>query len=237
MNTSRGTAAPSIEGIDAIAYTEAYFPTDSGWASSWSALLRTAKDPSASEGGWDALRSVCSRGVTDVRRRANLISRIDVVVAVPSRMCRWRRRGMSLPDAFGRSLHDALRLRYEPDAVMAAVDNVEIKRIAVEHRRQAVMGTFAVATRKLTGKSVLLVDDISTSGATLAECAQQLRSAGVSVVFAYTLGRTADFARGSAGGRRDQPQVLKVAFVDPPRELGRWTRKVELPTRNVKRSD
>jgi len=144
---------------------------------------------------------------------------------------------MSLPDAFGRSLHDALRLRYEPDAVMAAVDNVEIKRIAVEHRRQAVMGTFSVTTRKLTGKSVLLVDDISTSGATLAECAQQLRSAGVSVVFAYTLGRTADFARGSAGGRRDQPQVLKVAFVDPPRELGRWTRKVELPTRNVEGSD
>ncbi len=237
MNTSRGIAAPSIKGVDAIAYTEAYFPTDSGWASSWSSLLRTAKDPSASEGGWDALRSVCNRGVTDVRSRANLISRIDVVVAVPSRMCRWRRRGMSLPDAFGRSLHDALRLRYESDALISAVDHIEIKRIAIEHRRKAVTGTFAVTPGRLAGKTVLLVDDITTTGATLAECAVQLRNAGAAVVFAYTLGRTADFARGSAGGRRDEPQVHKVAFVDPPRELGRWTRKVELPTRNVERSD
>ena len=100
---------------------------------------------------------------------------------------------MSLPDEFGRALHDSLGIRYEPDALVSAVDNIEIKRIPIEHRRQAVTGTFAVATAKLAGKSVLLVDDISTTGATLAECAQQLRGAGVSAVFAYTLGRTADF--------------------------------------------
>jgi predicted amidophosphoribosyltransferase len=102
---------------------------------------------------------------------------------------------MSLPDEFGRALHDSLSLRYESDALTSTVDHIEVKRIAIEHRRQAVTGTFAVTTGKLAGKSVLLVDDIRTTGATLAECAQQLRNAGVSAVFVYTLGRTADFAR------------------------------------------
>ena len=143
---------------------------------------------------------------------------------------------MSLPDEFCRELHDSLGLRYECDALISVVDHIEVKRIAIEHRRKAVTGTFAVTTGKLAGKTVLLVDDITTTGATLAECAQQLRKAGVSVVFAYTLGRTADVARKSASARSDEPQVHQVAFVDPPREFGRWTRKVELPARNFERS-
>jgi len=155
--------------------------------------LRIAKDPSATEGGWDTLRYVCDRGVADLWARARLLSTVDVVVAVPSRTCRLRHRAMSLPDEFGRAVHDSLGLRYESDALISAIDHIEIKRIPIEHRRQAVTGTFAVATAKLAGKSVLLVDDISTTGATLAECAQQLRNAGVSAVVAYTLGRTADF--------------------------------------------
>ena len=44
----------------------------------------------------------------------------------------------------------------------------------------------------VSGKSVLLIDDITTSGATLAECARQLRRAGAVNVFAWALGRTSD---------------------------------------------
>jgi hypothetical protein len=190
---SRVPAPRSIEGVDAFYFTEAYFAHGSVRASYWSRLIRIAKDPSASEGGWDSLRRVCDRGVADVQRRIRPFSRVDAVVSVPSRVCRWQRRRMSLPDEFGRVLHDSLGVRYEPDALVSAVDHIEIKRIAIEHRRQVVTGTFAVKTSRLVGKSVLLVDDISTSGATLAECAEQLRNAGVAAVFAYTLGRTADF--------------------------------------------
>jgi len=227
----------STVGADPLFYTEAYFAGDSGVESAWSALLRSAKDPSMSDGGWDSLRQVCDRAVADVRRRGWLISRLDAVVSVPSRMCRLRRRGMSLPDEFARALHDSLGLRYEADALIPAVDHIEIKRIAFEFRRQAVAGTFAAATRRLVGKSVLLVDDISTSGATLAECAQQLRNAGVSAVFAYALGRTADSPRRSASCWCDESQIHEVTFVDPPREFGCWTRKVEPPARNVECSD
>jgi predicted amidophosphoribosyltransferase len=127
-----------------------------------------------------------------VRRRGSLVARLDVVVSVPPRLCRLRRRGMSLPYELGRALHDSLGIRYEPDALISTVDNIEIKRIPVESRRQVVIGTFAVGSRRLNGRSVLLIDDIFTSGATIAECAVQLRGAGVTAILVYTLGRNAD---------------------------------------------
>lgn len=115
-------------------------------------------------------------------------------MSVPSRLGRLRRRGASLPHELGRALHDSLGIRYEPDALISTIDDIEIKRIAVETRWQVVCDTFAVGPRNLIGKSVLLIDDIMTSGATVAECAYHLRTAGVKAVFAYTLGRTADIA-------------------------------------------
>ena len=170
-----------------------YFSIGPYRESGWSKLLRVAKDPSAIESGWESLRRVCDRGVERARCWAPVLEgRVDAVVSVPSRKCRLRRRGMSLPDELGRALHDSLGLRYEPDALISIVDQIETKRVAIELRRQAVRGTFAITTGNLAGKSVLLVDDIITSGATLTECVEQLRHAGVSAVYAFTLARTMD---------------------------------------------
>jgi pyrimidine operon attenuation protein/uracil phosphoribosyltransferase len=207
--------------IDAWFHAGPYFSTGSRRESSWSAMLRAAKDPARREGGWDALRQVCERGVADVRRRNSLLARVDVVVSVPPRLCRLRRRGMSLPDELGHALHHSLGIRYEPDALISTVDDIEVKRIPVESRHQIVTGTFAVGTRKFNGQSVLLIDDIMTSGATVAECADQLRNAGVTAVFVYTLGRTADILLCSAGLGCQKTQVHKVGVTDPPREFMR----------------
>ena len=53
------------------------------------------------------------------------------------------------------------------------------------------LGVFdPVAGAEITGKRILLVDDICTTGATLAECGRVLRDAGAAEVVCVTAART-----------------------------------------------
>jgi predicted amidophosphoribosyltransferase len=55
-------------------------------------------------------------------------------------------------------------------------------------RARNVAGAFAVRRgHEFTGRSICLVDDIKTTGATLNECAKTLKEAGASKVFALVL--------------------------------------------------
>lgn len=60
---------------------------------------------------------------------------------------------------------------------------------SVEQRRENVAGAFAVRGRALKGKTVLLVDDVCTSGATLDSCAIALKKGGASSVWGLTVAK------------------------------------------------
>lgn len=57
-------------------------------------------------------------------------------------------------------------------------------------RRANLLGAYtAVNTGEFQGKTILLIDDVFTTGATLSECAKTLRLAGAKEVFCATLAR------------------------------------------------
>ena len=63
--------------------------------------------------------------------------------------------------------------------------------LSAVQRVENIKGAFSLADvfykEEIAGKSVLLVDDIFTTGATIAECARVLRKAGAAEVVAWTL--------------------------------------------------
>jgi predicted amidophosphoribosyltransferase len=57
-----------------------------------------------------------------------------------------------------------------------------------DRRAHNIRGAFAMEPRRdVAGKRLVLVDDVRTTGSTLAECARVLREAGAAEVFALTV--------------------------------------------------
>ena len=97
--------------------------------------------------------------------------------------------------ALGRRGYDPVRLllrraglAFSP-VLLPARRTAAQKRLGVEQRAANMAGAF-VARRRIPGIRVLLVDDVVTSGATLAEAARAIRAAGGVVVGAATLAFT-----------------------------------------------
>ena len=119
-------------------------------------------------------------------RGATLLDGAACAVPVPLHASRRRHRGFNqsadLARHLGLPVVHALR-RVRPTATQAELPAAQ--------RHRNVRDAFAVtrAGRALAGRTVVLVDDVSTTGATLDACARALKAAGVSGVRALTAAR------------------------------------------------
>lgn len=107
-----------------------------------------------------------------------------ILVPMPTSRAAYRRRGFRVPDLLVRRIgRRGMRLLRH---ARRTGDQRGLGRTA---RRRNVEGSL-VAARDLSGQRVMLVDDVVTTGASLAEAARALRSAGAEVVGAATVAAT-----------------------------------------------
>lgn len=120
-----------------------------------------------------------------------------LVVPVPLFAAKQRQRGFDQAERLARSAVAVLRSR-RPEMRLKLVAGALTRQRATEsqaglsphQRRVNVRGAFFVARpAKLTGRDVLLIDDIYTTGATARACSQALRRAGAAHVWVVTLAR------------------------------------------------
>lgn len=112
------------------------------------------------------------------------LPRADLVVPVPVREERRRSRGYSLPELTAQRVAKVTETP-QRRALVRADDGVQEGR-----NREDRFGAIRHVSRPVVGKQVLLVDDVVTTGATLASCALALRAAGALEVHAFVLAAT-----------------------------------------------
>ena len=109
----------------------------------------------------------------------------DCIIPVPASS---RRRGYNVPERMAWPLSHALGLPLLPKALCRARAGRHQAGLSLEERLVNVAGAFRAQEPELVeGKRVLLVDDVITTGATAAACAQALLDAGAHSVFAVAL--------------------------------------------------
>ena len=130
------------------------------------------------------LRPALAAAVDDLCAGAAAPGRIDVVVPVPSTRAAFRRRGYRVPEILARGTGIPL-LR-----TLSYVRRVQDQRGLGVHERRTNLAGGLIASRTGAGASALIVDDVITTGATCAEAARALRSAGFRVVGAVAVAAT-----------------------------------------------
>ncbi len=121
----------------------------------------------------------------------------DVVIPVPLHRLRERRRGFNQAKIIARSVSEELRLPLD-DRTLVRVRHTERHRAGMDavERQRSVEGAFEVVRpRRIEGASVLLVDDLYTTGSTIMSAAGALMRAGASRACVLTIARVMPGAR------------------------------------------
>lgn len=115
-----------------------------------------------------------------------------LIVPVPLHCTRLRQRSFNQAVLIGRVLSRQLGLPLLPDALARTRQTEPQIELSAAERRLNVKGAFAVGRPAcVTGKRILLFDDVMTTGSTMDECAKELKKAGADAVIAATIARTA----------------------------------------------
>lgn len=127
-----------------------------------------------------ARASVHSRGIIAATLRDALI------VAVPLHPARSRMRGYNQAELIAKNLFPDLI--YESEALTRVRNTIPQSDLNSEKRLSNPKGAFR-AMRSFSGRTILLVDDVYTTGATMEACAKALKEAGAQSVWGFAVAR------------------------------------------------
>ena len=112
-----------------------------------------------------------------------------LVVPVPIHPRRHRARGFHPAGVLAEAVAHALAAHCVPDALVTTRETASQTGLDRAARRRNVRGAFAPRLGFVAERAVVLVDDVVTTGATLAACARALRRAGAREIHAICVAR------------------------------------------------
>lgn len=123
---------------------------------------------------------------------ADFWDRSDMIVPVPLHRWRLLRRRYNQAALMGRAMAKAMQKDFMADAMTRTRATPSQGHLKADERKKNVSKAFAVNPKRadiIRNKSIVLIDDVYTTGSTVRECAKVLLEGGAKQVFVLTLAR------------------------------------------------
>jgi ComF family protein len=115
--------------------------------------------------------------------------KIDLVTPAPLGKKRLQERGYNQVDLVARPLAYELGWEYVPQALWKTRETRSQVGLSISQRSENVRDVYQADPAKVKRKSILLVDDVSTTGSTISSGTEALLCAGAQEVYALTIAR------------------------------------------------
>lgn len=114
----------------------------------------------------------------------------DLAIGLPSPRLRDIRRGFRHTTFIARIAAKALSIEYSIDALTRSGVQYPQASLPIKERRTNIAQSFKVKAKAIKDRQILLLDDVSTSGSSIAEAARALMHGGAQSVDVLTLSRS-----------------------------------------------
>lgn len=155
---------------------------DARASESYSCMVRQFK-----HGDYELAQAVSRLFADSITKRTSFMKEIDVITAVPGDPVRMRERGYNPPSVLAKGLADEFGvplvegLLQKKESLRAKdLSSAEVSRIYQDAGKKSC---------DLTGRAVLLIDDVATRGTTLSSCAKILKNLGAKKVYTAVLAK------------------------------------------------
>ena len=117
----------------------------------------------------------------------------DFLIPVPLHKSRYRERGFNQSQVVAEEVSKISGISLLNNVLKRKKNTKDQTNLSPQQREENVRGAFVVtAPEMVSGKRIILVDDVITTGATLSECARMLRQAGAERILGMTIAVVTD---------------------------------------------
>ena len=114
---------------------------------------------------------------------------VELLIPVPLGRERLKERGYNQVGLVARPLAYELGLQYAPHGLWKSRETRSQVGLTISQRRDNVRDAYQAEVKVVNRRSILLMDDVATTGSTMQSCAESLLSAGAHAVYALTIAR------------------------------------------------
>jgi ComF family protein len=114
---------------------------------------------------------------------------LDIVTSVPLGLVRFEERGYNQATLLARPIALSQKISFSQSVLTRIRETQTQVWLTLKERQENMKGAFRADRRLAEGKNIHVVDDVTTSGATINACAKALLEAGASRIYGFSLAR------------------------------------------------